>query len=102
MNWKFPKYQVDKPIDWDEIEASYAWFRDMKGVSQDEEWHAEGDVFTHTKMVVEAFDLKFDVIVMCALPGAGKDTYIDRHLKLPVLSLDDIRRENKIDPSDKK
>jgi predicted kinase len=47
-------------------------------------------------------DLKFDVIVMCALPGAGKDTYIDRHLKLPVLSLDDIRRENKIDHSDKK
>lgn len=47
-------------------------------------------------------DLKFDVIVMCALPGAGKDTYIDRNLKLPVLSLDDIRRENKIDPSDKK
>lgn len=276
MNWKFPKYQVDKSIDWDEIEASYTWFRDMKGVPQDEEWHAEGDVFTHTKMVVEAlialpefkalheldkhilfasallhdvekrstttteeidgrtrivsprhakrgeyttrkilytdlptpfhlreqiaklvrlhglplwaiqktdpnkevinaslvvntkhlsmlakadilgrlckdqdeillrielfnelcienecfgkprhfesnygrylylnntdnspdyvpFDgLKFDVIVMCALPGAGKDTYIDRHLKLPVLSLDDIRRENKIDHSDKK
>lgn len=276
MNWKFPKYQVDKSIDWDEIEASYAWFRDMKGVPQDEEWHAEGDVFTHTKMVVEALialpefksldeqdkhilfasallhdvekrstttteeidgrtrivsprhakrgeyttrkilytdlptpfhlreqiaklvrlhglplwaiqktdpnkevinaslvvntkhlsmlakadilgrickdqdeillrielfnelciekecfgkprhfesnygrylylnntdnspdyvpfdDLKFDVIVLCALPGAGKDTYIIRNFKLPILSLDNIRRENKIDPSDKK
>ena len=276
MNWKFPKYQVDKPVDWNEIEASYNWFRDMKGVPQDEEWHSEGDVFTHTKMVVEALialpefkalseqdkhilfasallhdvekrstttteeidgkirivsprhakrgefttrkilyvdiptpfhireqiaklvrlhglplwaiqktdpskevinaslvvntkhlsmlakadilgricqdqdeillrialfnelciendcfgkprhfesnygrylylnntdnspeyvpfdDLKFDVIVMCALPGAGKDTYIDRNLKLPSLSLDDIRREHKIDPTDKK
>lgn len=47
-------------------------------------------------------DLKFDVYVMCALPGAGKDTYIQKHLDLPVLSLDDIRREYKIDPTDRK
>jgi predicted kinase len=47
-------------------------------------------------------DLKFDVFVMCALPGSGKDTYINRNFKLPVLSLDDIRRERKIDPTDKK
>lgn len=54
MIWKFPKYEINQPIDWDEIELSYDWFRDMKGVPQDEEWHAEGDVFIHTKMVVEA------------------------------------------------
>lgn len=276
MIWQFPKYDIDKPIDWNEIERSYDWFRDMKGVPQDEEWHAEGDVFTHTKMVIEALislpefkalndqdkhilftsallhdvekrstttteeidgktrivspkhakrgeftarkilytdipapfqvreqiaklvrlhglplwaiqktdpnkevinaslvvntahlsmlakadilgrickdqeeillrielfnelcidndcfgkprhfesnygrylylnkpdsspdyvpfdDLKFEVIVMCALPGSGKDTYINRNFELPVLSLDDIRREYKIDPTDKK
>lgn len=47
-------------------------------------------------------DLKFTVYVMSALPGCGKDTYIQRHLDLPILSLDDIRRERKIDPTDKK
>lgn len=276
MIWKFPLYKVDEPIRWDVIEATYDWFRDMKGVPQDIIWHAEGDVFIHTKMVVEALlklpefnalsehdkhilfvaallhdvekrsttateiidgkerivspkhakkgeftarkilykdivtpfhireaicklvrlhglplwaiekpnpnkeviaaslvvntqhlsilakadvlgrickdqdeillrielfnelckdnkcfgerrvfasdygrylylnkpnsspdyvpfdDLKFDVIVMCALPGSGKDTYIRHNLDLPILSLDDIRRENKIDPTDKK
>jgi predicted kinase len=39
---------------------------------------------------------------MCALPGSGKDTYIKENLDLPMLSLDDIRRENHIDPTDKK
>ncbi|MEL7148945.1 MAG: AAA family ATPase, partial [Bacteroidota bacterium] len=42
------------------------------------------------------------VYVMCALPGTGKDTYVKKHLDMPVLSLDDIRRANKIDPNDKK
>lgn len=274
--WQFPTYQPNQPIDWDEIESRFQWFRDMKGVPQDPIWHAEGDVLTHTKMVVEALvalpdfeeldeqskhilfaaamlhdvekrstttteeidgkerivsprhakkgeftarsilyidipapfevreqvaklvrlhglplwaiqkndpnkevikaslvvntkhlsmlaradilgrvcedaeemllrielfdelcrdnkcfgiqrhfdsnygrflylnkpetspdyvpfdDLKFDVYVMCALPGSGKDTYIKRNMSLPVLSLDDIRREHKIDPIDKK
>ncbi|MEK6479690.1 AAA family ATPase [Catalinimonas sp. 4WD22] len=276
MIWKFPLYEVGEPVNWDAIESRYDWFREMKGVPQDEIWHAEGDVFTHTKMVVEALirlpefnslseqdkhvlfsaallhdvekrsttttevidgnerivspkhakkgeftarkilykdivtsfpireaicklvrlhglplwaieksdpnkavigaslvvntkhlsmlakadvlgrickdqeeillrielfnelcrdnkcfgiqrafqsdygrylylnkpdnspdyvpfdDLKFDVFVMCALPGSGKDTYIKQNLDLPILSLDDIRRENKIEPTDKK
>ena len=54
MNWKFPKYEVDTPINWSDIENTFDWIRDMKGVPQDKEWHAEGDVFTHTKMVIEA------------------------------------------------
>lgn len=54
MMWKFPKYEINRPIDWTDIESSYSWIQDMKGVPQDHEWHAEGDVFTHTKMVVEA------------------------------------------------
>jgi len=276
MNWKFPLYEVDQPIDWGVIESTFSWFKDMRGVPQDEEWHAEGDVFIHTKMVVEALialaefqsldeqekhilftaallhdvekrstttteeiegsirivspkhakkgefttrkilyvdiptpfaireqiaklvrlhglplwaiqkndpnkqvinaslyvntehlamlakadvlgricrdkdelllrielfkelcvenkcygkargfesdygrylylnkadsypdylpfdDLKFDVMMMCALPGSGKDTYINKHFELPILSLDDIRRKHKIDPTDKR
>ncbi|MCT4637673.1 MAG: AAA family ATPase [Bacteroidales bacterium] len=45
---------------------------------------------------------KFNVYVMSALPGSGKDSYIKQNLNYPVLSLDDIRRENRIDPTDKK
>lgn len=52
--WKFPIYEIDEPIKWDAMEEHFDWFRDMKGVEQDPIWHAEGDVFTHTKMVVEA------------------------------------------------
>ena len=48
-------------------------------------------------------DFSCDVYLMSALPGSGKDTYIARHLAgLPVLSLDDIRRANRIEPTDKK
>ncbi len=46
--------------------------------------------------------LKFEVIVMCALPGSGKDTFIEQNIDLPVLSLDHIRREHKIDSTNKK
>jgi len=52
--WKFPFYEVGLPIPWDKLEQEFKWFRDMKGVKQDAIWHAEGDVFVHTKMVAEA------------------------------------------------
>lgn len=39
--------------DWEKMEG-LPWIEAMKKCPQDAEWHAEGDVFTHTKMVVEA------------------------------------------------
>ncbi|PWJ43176.1 AAA family ATPase [Sediminitomix flava] len=54
MNWKFPYYEIDQPIDWDSLEAQFDWFQEMKDVPQDAIWHGEGDVMTHTKMVVDA------------------------------------------------
>ncbi|MFT6936049.1 MAG: putative kinase [Saprospiraceae bacterium] len=50
--WKFPIYEVNQPIDWEAMEATYDWFRVMRDVPQDAIWHAEGSVFVHTKMVV--------------------------------------------------
>ena len=45
----------------------------------------------------------FEVIMLCALPGSGKDTYIQNYYnELPMVSLDNFRRENKIAPTDKK
>lgn len=52
----------------------------------------------------EAFDdYRTEVILLSALPGAGKDTYIKKHLaNYPVISLDDFRRELKISSTDSK
>lgn len=48
-------------------------------------------------------DTQGEVILLSGLPGTGKDTYIQKHLsKYDVLSLDDIRRRLKIDPTDAK
>lgn len=42
-----------------------------------------------------------EVILMSGLPGTGKDTWImPNRLHMPVISLDDIRREIKIKPTD--
>lgn len=46
-------------------------------------------------------DTKGEVIMLSGLPGMGKDTYLKKNYKaLPVLSLDDIRRKNKLKPDD--
>lgn len=43
-----------------------------------------------------------EVILMSGLPGAGKNTYIQKHYPdLPVVSLDDIRVARAISPTDK-
>ena len=52
--WTCPYYIPGQLPDWQALERRFSWFADMKDVPQDPEWHAEGDVFTHTKMVCEA------------------------------------------------
>ncbi len=43
-----------------------------------------------------------EVVVMSGLPGMGKDNYINHHYKdWPIVSLDDIRKQHKLKPSDK-
>lgn len=46
---------------------------------------------------------QMDIVLMSGLPGAGKDTFIRNHFaELPVISLDDIRKEWGIKPTDQK
>lgn len=47
-------------------------------------------------------DRKSKVTLLAGLPGAGKDSYINKHFDLPVLSLDNIRRTHGIAPTDKR
>lgn len=42
-----------------------------------------------------------EVILLCGLPGTGKDTWIKQNCKdLPMVSLDEIRKQMKISPKD--
>ena len=47
-------------VAWDELHREFPWIDAMRGVPQDPVFHAEGDVFVHTRMVCEA---------MAALPA---------------------------------
>jgi len=40
-------------------------------------------------------------IFVCGLPGSGKDFFISQKFNLPVISLDELRRQHKIKPGDK-
>ena len=47
-------------------------------------------------------DFGATVIMLCGLPGSGKDTYVQQHYKdWQIINLDVIRRAHKIAPTDK-
>jgi putative nucleotidyltransferase with HDIG domain len=51
MNWKkLKQLSVDEIISWAETQP---WCHAMSSCVQDAEWHSEGDVWTHTKMVLD-------------------------------------------------
>lgn len=46
-------------------------------------------------------NFKCQATLICGLPGAGKDTWLARHRsELPIVSLDDIREEIDVNPTD--
>lgn len=47
-------WRLSKQKDWIFLSTQFTWIQDMEGVPQDPIFHAEGDVATHTRMVVEA------------------------------------------------
>jgi len=47
-------------LDWAGLDEAYDWVRALAGCPQTPQWHAEGDVWIHTRMVLEA---------LVALPG---------------------------------
>lgn len=44
----------DWRVDWEMFDATYPWVRNLRGCPQDPGRHAEGDVWTHVRMVSEA------------------------------------------------
>ena len=55
MSWKFTHYDINQRLNWLVLQAAYPWIADMAGTPQDPVWHAEGDVLSHTQLVVEAY-----------------------------------------------
>jgi len=47
-------WQLSENRNWDYLKQKFAWVNDMEGVPQDAIHHAEGDVETHTQMVIAA------------------------------------------------
>ncbi|MBM3457305.1 MAG: poly(A) polymerase [Armatimonadetes bacterium] len=52
MALPFPCPAPGQPVAWDAFE--FPWVAEMTACAQDPEYHPEGDVWTHTRMVVEA------------------------------------------------
>jgi putative nucleotidyltransferase with HDIG domain len=49
----FMKWSITNNKEWNYLEQTFEWVADMRGVPQDSIHHAEGDVATHTKMVLD-------------------------------------------------
>ncbi|NQZ69696.1 MAG: AAA family ATPase [Lentisphaeria bacterium] len=85
MTWKFPEYEVGESLDWNKMEIRYDWFGDMHDVMQDPIWHAEGDVYVHTKMVVEEL---LEIPEYRRLPEQGK------HILLAAAMFHDVEKRS--------
>lgn len=56
-------------LDWDALDATHDWVRALRGCVQSPVWHAEGDVWIHTRMVLEAL---LDMPAWRALPAGER------------------------------
>jgi putative nucleotidyltransferase with HDIG domain len=84
MSYTFAHTPIDSTfaVDWESI-SRFRWIVDMAGVQQEPEWHAEGDVFTHTKMVAEA---------MAGLEEWRSLNEEDRHILFAAALLHDVAK----------
>lgn len=85
MSWTFPTYKPGAPIDWDELESMFDWFQAMRGVPQDPIWHAEGDVYVHTRMVMEA---------LIDLPEFQELNEDEKHILFAAAMLHDVEKRS--------
>jgi predicted kinase len=55
-DWTFPGCPAppEWTLDWEALLHRFAWLRALEGTPQEPDYHGEGDVLTHTRMVAEA------------------------------------------------
>lgn len=78
-------WQITDNWDWESIKKQFDWVRAMEGVPQDPVFHAEGDVETHTRMVVE---------VLQTLEGFKELAEQDQHILLAAALLHDVEKRS--------
>ncbi|ULJ69308.1 AAA family ATPase [Wielerella bovis] len=83
--WTFPDYTPHRPIDWAQLTHRYAWLDEMRHVPQDPEWHGEGDVLTHTQMVVDE---------LFRLPEFAELSLQNQHILFTTALLHDVEKRS--------
>lgn len=84
-HWKFKYYNdEDNAIDWDGLD-NLDWISDMKGVQQNPIYHAEGDVYNHTKMVLNELLINREFLKL--IPT-------DRHILVTAALMHDIEKRS--------
>lgn len=78
-------WQIINTTDWSTIKDKFTWVQDMEGVPQDSIFHAEGDVETHTHMVMEA---------VLALPEYQDLERQDQHILVAAALLHDVEKRS--------
>src|SRR5262245_49821108 len=82
-----PAWQVE----WEQLDRCYPWIRNLAGCPQDPVFHAEGDVWVHTRMVCEA---------LAALPMWRALDEIDRRVLFTAALLHDVAKPECTRPGD--
>jgi len=83
--WTFPGYEIGQPLNWEALSDTYSWINDMKTVEQDPIWHAEGNVYVHTQMVVNA---------LLAQPEFEALSDQDKHILVAAALLHDVEKRS--------
>ena len=85
-----PSWQVD----WAQLHERFAWIRDLAGCPQDPIYHAEGDVWIHTRMVAEA---------LAALPAWQSLPETERQVLFAAALLHDVAKPacTRLDPDNR-
>lgn len=78
-------WQIINTTNWESIRNKFSWIRDMEGVPQNPIYHAEGDVATHTEMVLNA---------LLALPEYKALNEQDQQILLATALLHDVEKRS--------
>ncbi|MFK7971666.1 MAG: AAA family ATPase [Bacteroidia bacterium] len=78
-------WQLHPNYDWNELRDTFSWIQDMEGVPQNPQYHAEGDVAIHTRMVLEALQ---------QMPAYDAQTEQNQHLLKATALLHDIEKRS--------
>ncbi|TQI80882.1 putative kinase [Serratia fonticola] len=82
-------------------QEQHCWGQARSFASDEQRYH----YLTHPQASVDFVpyaQFNSEVILLCALPGMGKDRYIAQHAAgMETISLDNIRRQHRLSPTDK-